>query len=185
MNILYITNLFGVIGSSAAVRNSALIKGLVRNGHTVDVLTIQHPKDKLSKFLCSCGYNNLFSIEMGITNFLQRTSKIQKKVNSSVLKNWKKMFREIVFFPDIFIRWADKITPSDYRDYDVIISSSDYKSSHFVAKKIKEAFPEKRWIQIWGDPWSLDSTLTRVSHFRAKYAERKLFCRADKIVFVS
>ena len=185
MNILYITNLFGVIGSSAAVRNSALIKGLVKNGHTVNVLTIQHPQDRLSKFLCSCGYNKLFPIEMGITNFIQRTSKIRKKVNRSVLKSWKKIFREIVFFPDIFIRWADKITPSDYGDYDVIISSSDYKSSHFVAKRIKEVFPEKRWIQIWDDPWSLDSTLSRISRFRAKYAERKLFCHADKIVFVS
>ena len=179
MNILYITNLFGIIGSSAAIRNSALIKGLAGHGHKIDVLTIQHPQSKLSKLLCSCGCDKIFSMELGATSFVQNTSKIQQAINL------KKTLREIFFFPDIYVHWPDKIVPSDYHSYDVIISSSDYKSSHYVARKIKKLYPRKKWIQIWGDPWSLDSTITWISRLRARHAEKGLFFEADKIVFVS
>lgn len=185
MNILYISNCFGIIGSSAAVRNSALIKGLVKNGHCVDVLTIKYPQVRISEFLLSCSCNKIISINIGVTDFVQKTAGLQSRINNSFLRSIKKGLREIVFFPDIYSRWKDYIDASKFGEYDLIISSSDYKSSHFVGLKIKKAFPLIRWIQIWGDPWSLDSTLSRITHFRAKYKERFLLEKADKVIYVS
>lgn len=185
MKILYISNCFGIIGSSAAVRNSALVKGLAMNGHSVDVLTIKYPQERMSKFLLSCSCNNVISIDTGVTDFVQKTAGLQNKINNSFLRTIKKGLRELIFFPDIYFRWKHYVDASKFGQYDLIISSSDYKSSHFVGLKIKKMFPQIRWIQIWGDPWSLDSTLSGITHLRAKYKERYLLGNADKIVYVS
>ena len=46
MRVLYITSHFDVFNSSAAVRNTALVYGLLANGHCVDVLTVFYPEEK-------------------------------------------------------------------------------------------------------------------------------------------
>ena len=185
MKILYITNLFGIIGSSAAVRNSALINGLAGNGHIVDVLTIKYPNNRISSTLRSCSYNAIFETELGVMDVVQGIANVRKNINNSLLRRIKKDIRELFFFPDIYVSWAEKINPNEFGHYDLLISSSDYKSSHYVAKKIKQVFPSLRWIQIWGDPWSIDSMLSRLTKLRAKRQEKRLLSMADKVVYVS
>lgn len=76
----------------------------------------------------------------------------------------------------------------DYNKYDVIISSSDPKSSHLIVKKILEENRDcqAKWIQYWGDPMFND--ITRVNDWRnmlVKYKEKRLLFEADRIVYVS
>ena len=69
--------------------------------------------------------------------------------------------------------------------FDLIISSSDNKSSHFVAAKLKKGDRSIPWIQIWGDPWEEDihirHFLKRIVHWKEKW----LLKQGDKIVYVS
>ena len=60
MRILYITTFFDIAGSSAAVRNYSLVNGLLENGYSVDVLTIEHPRQKISKLFSNCLCNHIF-----------------------------------------------------------------------------------------------------------------------------
>ena len=98
MKILYITNLFGIIGSSAAVRNSALINGLAGNGHIVDVLTIKYPNNRISSTLRSCSYNAIFETELGVMDVVQGIANVRKNINNSLLRRIKKDIRELFFF---------------------------------------------------------------------------------------
>ena len=54
-----------------------------------------------------------------------------------------------------------------------------------MAKRIKRYNPQLRWIQIWGDPWSIDSTLDVMSKIRARRKEKQLLMCADKIIYIS
>ncbi len=185
MKILYITNLFGIKGSSAAIRNSALIKGLVQNGHEVDVLTIKHNSSSISDILINCGCNRIFESRLSIIEFVNKSALIQEKLNNGFLRVCKKFIRELIFFPDLIKKWPQIVDARNFSEYDVIISSSDYKSSHIVAEKIKDIYKSVRWIQIWGDPWSLDSSITKFTRLRAKSREKLLLKKADKIIYVS
>ena len=185
MRILYITTFFDVTGSSAAVRNYSVVNGLLKNGHSVDVLTIEHPQQKVSKLFSACSCRHIFRTKLGISDFVVKTAKQQALINNSFLKQAKKVVRNFLFFPDIYCNGHKLVDISQYTGYDVIISSSDSKSSHFVAKQIKRNNPRMRWIQIWGDPWSIDSTLDCISRFRAKRRERQLLEEADKIIYIS
>lgn len=186
MKILYVTNLFGLIGSSAAVRNSSLIKGLVANGHIVDVLTIKYPREKLSKKLCDCGCRKVYEVDYGMSKVYSSNS-ISRRVNNSAFRKLKRIIRQLIFFPDIYTGWIKRIDPCTFcnLNFDLLISSSDNKSSHYVAEKINKLCFQKKWIQVWGDPWSIDSTQNFLNHIRAQKKEYALFKEADKVVFVS
>ncbi len=185
MRILYITNLFGIKGSSAAVRNSALIEGFVLNGNTVDVVTVKHDFSSRSNTLINCGCNSIYESTLPILQFVKKSASVQEKLNNGFLRVCKKFIRELVFFPDLMKNWPKIINATNFSGYDVIISSSDYKSSHLVAGQLKNEYKSTRWIQIWGDPWSLDTTLTKFTRLRAKNKERQLLKQADKIIYVS
>lgn len=184
MKILYITTSFDLKGNSASVRNSALVKGLLENGNIVDVLTIKYPENRISKILSQCACNVIRS-NISITRKISETAKLQSKINNSIFRSFKQLLREFLFFPDVYTSWPKYINEKQYGGYDVIISSSDLKSSHFVALKIKKSYPDMKWIQIWGDPWSFDSTSTFITNYRAKYKECSLLNAANKIIYVS
>lgn len=185
MNILYITTDFDKIGSSAAVRNASLVNGLLNIGNNVDILTIEYPQEQISTMFSKCPYRKIFRSKIKLATIVQNTSKVQNKINNSIFKNIKRFVRNLLFFPDIYIQWKSHIPNIDISNYDVIISSSDSKSSHFVAEKIKKNFSGIRWIQIWGDPWSIDSTLDKLSRIRAKYKEKCILYSADKVIYIS
>ena len=185
MNILYVTTFFDNLGSSAAVRNYALVNGFIQNGHSVDVLTVKHPEIKVSKLFSSCSCRKIFRTKLGTSDFVVKTAKQQALINNSILKGLKKIVRNLLFFPDIYCNWHKLISIEQYTNYVLLISSSDSKSSHFTAKRIKQYNPQLRWIQIWGDPWSIDSTLDIISKIRAERKEKQLLRCADKIIYIS
>ena len=184
MKILYVTTYFDNI-ESAAVRNNSLIRGLTAIGHVVDVLTVEHPKAKTSELFANCPCNKIIRTKIGITSFIENKRKQLRWINNSILGEAKDFIRETLFFPDVYSNWHKLVNINNYGNYDIIISSSDCKSSHFVALKIKNRFRNIKWIQIWGDPWSLDTMLNQWSRIRAKRKERMLIKAADKVIYVS
>lgn len=185
MKILYITSFFDIKGSSAAVRNVALVNGLIQKGHKVDVLTLKFPDEKYSPFFQQVSCHSIIRVDLGITSVIKNSSKSLARVNNSIFRPLKNFLRDIVFFPDVYYKWSTAIDVEQFSGYDIIISSSDTKSSHYPAYKIKKRYPNIRWIQIWGDPWSLDSNLNAIIRIRAKRQEHFLLLKADKVVYVS
>ena len=74
------------------------------------------------------------------------------------------------------------------KKFDVVISSSDPKSSHLFAHKIIRKSPSitKTWIQYWGDPFSNDISFKRLfGNYFVEKEEKKLIRLADKVIYVS
>lgn len=72
--------------------------------------------------------------------------------------------------------------------FDLIISSSDPKSSHVIAEKLMKSKTRvcDQWIQYWGDPFAVD--INRKSLLPKKfiqYEENRILKLADKIIYVS
>ena len=82
-----------------------------------------------------------------------------------------------------------KITKSTIVDkFDLIISSSDPKSSHLLAEKLIKLNSDitKRWIQYWGDPFAGDINKNTIVPTKfIKKEEKKLIDLCDKVIYVS
>ncbi len=185
MRILYLSTHCNRKGSSAAIRNSALIGGLMELGHSVDVVTLKNNDYLVSPFLRETKCSNLIEVETKVMNFLGKGSHGNDSGKKSFISRIKKEIRDIVFFPDVFKEWGRSLDYSKFGGYDIVISSSDSKSSHLPAERIKKEYPKIRWIQIWGDPWCLDMHLGFIPSLMAKRKEKLLMSEGDKIVFVS
>lgn len=183
MKILYVCSLFCQKNSSAAIRNMSLVDGLVKNGNEVRVVTLavnEAEQNQLYKTIsCDISFLGETSNTEGIS-FSQGLIKRFKVFN--VLFN---KIRPFLFFPDTHKRFIDLFQPENFGNYDIIVSSSDTKSSHFAALKLKLARPQINWIQIWGDPWAEDVTLDRISKNRIRNKEHYLLNKADKVVYIS
>lgn len=75
----------------------------------------------------------------------------------------------------------------DRKHYDVIISSSDPKTSHKAAHNIiNSGLKYNKWIEYWGDPLASDITHRSIfPNWVLRKIERKLFSNADLIAYVS
>lgn len=188
MKILYITSLFLRKASSASIRNVSLVNGLIQNGVEVDVLTLGWPESLLDDYLemILSDEVSVFSDDLKILNqYLNSKESKSSIVKNKFIKKIKNFIRDILFFPDVDKEWINIFNKNlQYSDYDLIISSSDTKTSHFVAKKIKKEY-NIRWFQIWGDPWAEDINLNGLRKIRAKWNEKNLLKLADKSFYVS
>lgn len=183
MKVLYISDSYTQKGNSAAIRNNALVKGLTALGHTVDVLTVKYPDRSVSQYLQN---GNIKYYELWNWTARDKMAEVAEK-NKAVdfLKAQYRKLRRMVIFPDLCYKWPSKVNSKDYSDYDLMISSSDNKSSHFVGLKIKKDNPALHWLQIWGDPWYEDVSIKGIDKLRIPYYERKLISMADNIVYIS
>lgn len=184
--ILFITTYYHLKNNSAAIRNNSLVKGLTELGCKVDVETVYWPADMVSDYFVreNNGHINYTPLKNIVFNATLK-QKLTKRKNSRFLAFLKKRIKEIYFFPDICYPWKNCINVRDYKKYDLIISSSDLKSSHYVGLQIKKKYPELPWIQIWGDPWANDVNVSFYMRPVIRYMEGKLLKFADRIVYVS
>ena len=190
MNILYVVSRPLEINTSASIRNRATILGFIENGHTVDLFTTEPDKNHSAydESLIPEGVNIKY-VRLGGTQNLARVGrrmKILKPIKGFVYR-W--MNRHEVY--DNLKGIVNCINDIELKEkkYDVIISSSDPKSSHLFVEKLierqKDVF-RGRWIQIWGDPFSGDITRTDKKNSEiVKREEQRLLSKADKIVYVS
>lgn len=191
MKILYITNSPIEYSSSANIRNTSLIKGLKLNGHDVDILTC-YP-DKNSKYYDSTITKHLDASikyidreedtnEQELENIKYRSSNLYHKIRNNLYKLYNALS---IYDPrKRNLKFMDKIEINE--PYDVVISSSDPKSSHLIAEKIVERLKVKKWIQYWGDPLSADINKKGIiPKSLLRNEELRLLKKADLSIYVS
>lgn len=191
MRILFITNSPIEYSSSANIRNTALIKGFMENGHDIDILTC-YP-DKNSKYFDSTIAKDLNHTikyinkaddnnEKEVENINYRGSHLYNKVRNNLYKLYNILS---IYDPrKRNLRFIDQIEINKY--YDVAISSSDPKSSHLIAEKIVEKFNIRKWVQYWGDPLTADINKNSIiPQFIIKNEELRLLKKASIAFYVS
>lgn len=189
MNILYIVSRPLEINTSASIRNKAMIQGLLNIGNEVDLVTSEPDKNHFAfdqnlhvKGVC------IKYLKLGASQNLAKLGRRFRCLASikhfmSVLMEKRNIYDNLIGI----VKYAKNID-LDIGKYDLIISSSDPKSSHlFVYELLMNQRKEFKgeWIQIWGDPFIDDITLKYKNIKEVKKEEIKLLSDADKIVYVS
>lgn len=185
MKILFISTFYEQKANSAAIRNNAWVEGLCSLGHDVTVETVEWPEALKSDFLVKNNQANVRRTFLKELNILKTTSKTISSKRAGQFDWFRHLIRDIIFFPDICKNWSKKFKNTATFDYDLILSSSDFKSSHFMGMRLKNEHPEVPWIQIWGDPWGSDISLSWLTRKRACKNEKRLLQAADAVVYVS
>jgi hypothetical protein len=192
LRVLYITLSPIDTNTSATLRNKAVLKGLAENGVAIDLLTLSAIEN-----------NNFFDRKVDKLDNVNIIRLAQNKAYSSLTKTNKsfigrvkkilmplarKVFHTFSLYDNTIYR-ARKLRKADVpRDYyDLVISSSDPKSSHIAAQKlISDGLGYGKWIQYWGDPMTDDIT-KKSFHPRwyVKRTEKRILSKADSIIYVS
>lgn len=186
IKFLFVTTSYEQKANSAAIRNNAWVSGLIELGYDVTVYTVSWPKRMRSSFLME---NNMAKVERTYLRDLEvlnvtRAAKGLKR--SKWIITIRHLVRDVLFFPDICKSWRKRIKSVDIDNYDIILSSSDTKSSHLAAYElVRKSKKNIYWGQIWGDPWSTDINIGFTHKLRAKVLEKRLIGKADCVIYVS
>lgn len=185
MKILFVSTSPLEYSASSNMRNIALLNGLIQNGHIIYTLTPIADKKSLmyDESLCDIKIKKRYYIDMGFIHSSLAKSKSKKSKIKSFVYNFTKKFKIYDFRSDL----AKRNIVID-ENFDILISSSDPKSSHLVAERLIEKNKNitKYWIQYWGDPFYGDiNDKRRFMKFFVKRAESKLIKSADKLIYVS
>ncbi|MFJ7974813.1 hypothetical protein ACIQZI_03735 [Peribacillus sp. NPDC096379] len=191
MKILFAVSRPLEINTSASIRNRATIEGLLSLGHDVDLITTEfdqnHPNydQSLSNSNLSVRYLKLGGIQ-DIAKFGRKFKAIQplKNITYMVMKYFE-IYDNLKGMANYATKDQIDITDSKY---DLIISSSDPKSSHlFISRMFERGLVSNTpWIQIWGDPFLSDITRNnKLLNSKIKKEEKRLFKFANKIIYVS
>lgn len=190
MKILYTTSMPLEYSSSANLRNIALIRGLIQNGHQVSTLSTkpQTSSAYYDKTILNINLSERYFVELGQVHAAMTTTK--KSTAASKIKGLLyKLYTSFNLY-DSRKNESSKVAEIDFsnKKFDIVISSSDPKSSHLFAEKLFKAYPDiaDKWIQYWGDPFTGD--INRRSHvpdFAVTKEEKRLISLCDKAVYVS
>ena len=186
MKILYVVSRPLEINTSSSIRNRATIMGLAENGHEVDLITTVPDSNHFA-------YDDSMTIEGVKVTYIrlegiQSVARLGRKMK--FLDPLKKAVVKYMDSNDIYDNLkgiVDHVSEVDCRKYDLIISSSDPKSSHlFVDRMLEQKEFSAKWIQIWGDPFLSDITLSQGKNREEVFnEERRLISKCDKVVYVS
>lgn len=192
MKILVVSAFSLRLNTSGTLQNLIMIEGLKKLGYQVDVVTTEIAKSHVSydETLSLENVTNYYEIKLPDVYTAMRTSKNQKRLVASAKKILKKIYNEIEMYDGYksAINNLDTLQLKE-TDYDYIISTSDPKSSHLIARAVIKKYNMKHipWIQYWGDPLYLDITRKRKSIFdnRVKKAELELIEDASRVVYAT
>ena len=185
MNILYITSDDILRNSSANIRNASLVRGLKDIGHDIKVLCLKPNKhdEHLEKILSDIDI--LYAINASVNTSNSNTSE-QKKTN--ILKNIAVRLYNLIRVYDPSARLIRKVQTESLAigTPDIIISSSDPRSSHLLAKKIiKEVNFKGKYVQYWGDPMMNDISASLLVRPFLRNAEKQLLQLPHLIVYTN
>ena len=187
MKILFVSAMPLDYSSSANMRNLALLKGLQENGHELYLFThesqveLQH----YDSSLCDVEFKKKYLIKLGAIHSKVTMKKNKKNIIKNLVYNFLIKFK-IYDFKSTLVNKVKDIKINE--KFDIIISSSDPKSSHLLAEEVIKENPgiTKKWIQYWGDPFASDiNNHGFVPSFMIKREERRLISLADSVVYVS
>lgn len=190
MKILFIC-LFPIeANNSAMMRNLALINGLISNNCEVDFVTIPASKNVVVNENENLDGINIIRLK-GNDLYNTVTSVRGNKNNNFrnlALSILRKVYHKLTIY-DYTLKIAKQIDINilNGKEYDLVISSSDPKTSHIAALNLmKQGLKYNKWIQYWGDPMAMD--ITNHSIYPSLYLrkiEQSLLRDADKIIYVS
>ncbi|RME18706.1 MAG: glycosyl transferase family 1 [Bacteroidetes bacterium] len=133
------------------------------------------------------GKSSKDKITVSFLNEKQKTKSLTEKISQWIRGN--------IFIPDAKILW---IKPSvkilstllKTNKIDVIISTGPPHSLHIIALKLKQQFPDIKWIADFRDPWTNidflnELQLTSYALQQHKNLEKKVVQTADRIISVS
>ena len=202
--ILFITTFFYPQNRIPTIRVGQWVKYLALNGYEVTVLTT-----KKYSFMGPFGLdvklpNNVKVVEIDfLPIFLKKrlykkpSSEIKKEVSISNKTNNLKLFvRKIRNYMgslfdihDLWIKPALKkaIELQEKEKFDFIISSYSPPAVCVVSHKLKQKYPNLKWIADFRDLWAYNhiSPAKGILGVYEKYKEKKLLSNADKIITVS
>ena len=190
MDILFVTLSPIDATFSASFRNRAVIRGFIELGHTVDILTL-YPYDKsitVNEAHYSHGVNIIRLNKLGNQNKKDKISLVKKGRNNFLTKIVREMYHRVFpFDSSYFLLKKINVNKIPKERYDIVISSSDPKTSHIAVKKLfDKGLTAEKWIQYWGDPLTLDMTSKLIyPKTLIKKIEFNIIKHADKIIYVS
>lgn len=181
---LYITNYPLDSNSSAAIRNRAMIEGLIQSGYEAYTLT-RKPSSEINIHNLEQYYFKNTSLAFSIAHKIKNNKSIFWKLRLILAK----IISSINIFDNqrILLKGLHNINFVNV-DFDFIISSSDSKVSHIIAERLikNKAINTKQWIQYWGDPFYLDINKTTIlPKILIKKEEQRILRKADYIFYTS
>lgn len=191
MRILFITALPLETNNSSQIRNIGLLNGLKEQGCKISIVcpSTQHSTNKI--------YSDVFPEELigmkiirlskksVVTSYLSNTD-IKQSIKGIIFKYLRKWYTKFSIFKAAGLLTSQiKKLNLDYKDFDIILSSSDPKASHKMAELIKKETGLK-WAQYWGDPLLKDiSDKSYIPDILKKRIESNLMKNSDYIFYVS
>lgn len=192
LKILYITFSPIDMNTSATIRNQALLKGFVKNVSTIDLLTIsaENSNNYFDSTLNNIDGVNIIKLKQNsfYSSLVKKDDSFKGVLKKSILPIARRIYHSLNLFDNSILiakKIPKSVLPLDY--YDIIISSSDPKSSHIAAKNlIGLGLKYGKWIQYWGDPLSIDITKKSIHpKWYVRKVEQEIIRMADRIVYVS
>ena len=171
-----------------------LCKGMIENGHEVWLIT---PKSNQNhKYYCDdyvFEYEHLHHIRFGeFTPKSNNDDTFAQKNTNKIVSLLLNLYRKFDLFGQSIttLKYCDaikKVLTDANLEFDVLISTSDPKTSHLFATKLYKSFCYKPYyIQYWGDPLTLDiARNTWTPKFIRKMIESHMISCCDKIAYVS
>ncbi len=200
MNILFVSLDGFYCNTSSVMQNKGIVQGLHNLGHTVDVLTLEplesmtiydETMDDMAEYVRDTFYLPLNPIYKKLAerqgNFVEKTGK-ESPVKTYFKSKVRRFLKSCLVFDirALNVSCIKKIK-LELNQYDIVISASDPKSTHYVTRAlIKNRKFKNSYIQYWGDPLYLD--ITRIKgpfDFIFKMAEEKLISCATRVVYAT
>lgn len=189
MNILFVVTKPIEYSESSNIRNISLMKGFIELGHRVDIYSF--PPNRKSIFYDK---HCLDSVKFGHRYVIGIDTSASKSSNPIGVKPIARkiigrLYRRLFIYDTRY--WIVKNSKLEdlVCEYDLMISSSDPKSSHKLAEKIYVNNISKigKWIQYWGDPFANDITRNRNILLKeaVKREEKRLISKASASVYCS
>lgn len=190
VKLLFVTLCPLEVNTSVTKSNLGLLKGFEGLGYDITILMPGISKDvyyfdnsiDLSRFKIVRINNE--SLGQTIANMQSSSSKLK----TFLFKQMRSVYNQVSLFDRSkqYIAQAPKLPIYD-EYYDIVISTSDPKTSHmFVDKMIQSGLKYGKWIQHWGDP--LLGDVSRRNIYPAWYikrVERNIIRNADSVIYVS
>lgn len=198
MKILVVAGSCLRVNSSANLCHLAYIRGLVENGHQVQVLCVEEKGQVTDdSMVLPEGAQYCYFPDNFLYRFMRPSSWKQTKNNlQNQRKSWKTniiaYLRKAVnsFYGPFGLHgaWAKNAVRGFNAQpyYDVVISLSSPVHSHWVAVQLikKKKVRCKKHIEIWEDPWYLD-LYNRQKNKQQFTMEKELLSACDRVFYVS
>ena len=183
MKVLFVTLFPLENNTSVTISNYGILRGLHQLGHDVTIL-MPHASHGNLQIPYDVSMFRIVRID-GLPFYQIRQAPEKQSLGYKLKRKWNKWFN-FLDFTKYYLKCAKSVSLLK-EHFDVIISTSDPKTTHvFVKKMIDHGLSYSKWIQHWGDPMYGDITRSNCyPDWVVKCYERRIIKWADKVVYVS